>query len=275
MSGIVIVTASTNPNRAARCLESWGQTPKVIVLNGPKAAISPTWRQTTANIVATLEQGEYLGTVAAFKAGVDFALEKTEAEIVACLHDDVEIQDPYWADKVEKHFKDTPASGLCGFGGALGLGSPDLYKVPYQPVQLARTNFRSNLVDAEVHGIRSLLSEQVACLDGFSLIGRRQFWEGRDSHGTQQPRPWTYMADTLGLVHHIYDGATGALAARYHWEVWFLPIRCRHLGGQTAVGDAGYQDWARTQVDGGDHGFWEQGHRKVAEAFKDVLPMRV
>lgn len=288
MSGVVIVTASTKPNRAAKCFQSWGDIPKVIVLNGPKAIEQPaTWRVITTGIVATVESEQYLGTVAAFKAGVDFALEKTEADVIACLHDDMEIQDPRWAEKVEKHFKETPASGLCGFGGALGLGSPDLYKIPYQPVQLARTNFRSNLVDAEVHGIRSLLSEQVACLDGFSQIGRREFWEGmvasRAASGKYEDpprlsksldRPWDVLND-LGVHHHAYDGMLGCLAFRAGWEVWYLPVRCRHYGGQTAVGDSGYQDWARTQTEGGDHGFWTQAHKIWYEEFKDCLPLRV
>lgn len=289
MSGLVIVTASTNPNRAAKCFQSWGDTPKVIVLNGPKATVEPaTWRVITTGIVATVEQPAYLGTVAAFKAGVDFALAHTEADIVACLHDDVEIQDSRWVEKVVRHFEQTPASGLCGFGGALGLGAHDIYKVPYQPVQLARANFRSNMVDAEVHGIRSLLSEQVACLDGFAQIGRRDFWVGNgrkpNLENARDPnrygglrgwdRPWDVLND-LGFVHHAYDGALGCLAFRYGWEVWYLPVRCRHYGGQTAVGDAGYQDWARTQVEGGDHGFWEQAHKIWYDSFKDCLPIRV
>jgi len=39
-------------------------------------------------------------------------------------------------------------------------------------MQLARQDFRSNLREAELHGIRSLKAERVICHDGFSLIGR-------------------------------------------------------------------------------------------------------
>lgn len=264
---LAIVTASTRRGKADRCLDSWYSTatltPEVIVIeNGT-------------------EQQDYLGTVAAFRAGVQQALEQTSCEVIACLHDDLEILEDGWDQKVLQHFRRTPACGLAGFGGAIGLGDADLYEQPYAPQQLARVGFRSNMVDAEAHGARSLVPERVACLDGFSQIGRRDFWLGRGpgaSEAIPNPparyRPWTVLSE-LGLIHHIYDGALGALAARYGWETWCLPIRCHHFGGQTAVGDAGYHTWAQQQTPDGDQGFWEQGHRAVYDAFRDVLPLRV
>lgn len=254
---ICVVTATTNEERAARCIDSWGEQHRYSILNGG---------QYTQN---------YAGTVPAFRSGVDLALAADQHwDLIACLHDDLEILDPYWADRVSAYFATNPAMGLAGFGGAVGLGDEDLYHTPYRPEQLARKGFRSNMVDAEVHGIRSLLSERVACLDGFSQIGRREFWEGKYPTGAQRARPWEYLEE-LGMVHHFYDSCLGCLAARYHWETWYLPIACKHYGGATAVGDPGYQQWATTQVSGGDHGFWEQAHRIGYEAFRDVLPLRV
>lgn len=273
MNRLVIVSASTNPNRAVPCLASWGPTPKILVLNGPEAEKSSSWQGHVGN-VTTLSQKEYLGTVPAFAAGVDYALEHTDAEIIACLHDDVEMQDADWAKKVIDRFDRQPAVGLLGFGGAIGLGDDDIYQTPYKPVQLARKGFRSNLVDAEVHGVRSLLPERVACLDGFSMIGRRQFWEGRTPSGEVIERPF-HLFSRLGVHHHAYDSWTGVVASRHGWECWYLPIRARHMGGQTAVGDAGYQAWAKTQNDAGDQGFWEQAHKAFYDNCRDILPLRV
>ena len=223
----------------------------------------------------------YLGSVGAFRLGVDHVLEQWQgAEVIACLHDDLELHDPHWGEQVLRHFDRQPACGLAGFGGALGLGDDDLYKKPYDPMQLARRHFRSNLTNAEAHGVRSLLPERVACLDGFSQIGRREFWAGREpvtvlgASFRGAPRPWTTLQD-LGFIHHFYDGALGCLAARYGWETWYLPIACTHYGGRTAVGDPGYQDWAKTQCEGGDHGFWKSAHRIGYDHFRDVLPLRV
>jgi hypothetical protein len=263
VSRLVVVTATTNPERAKSCLQSWGDILVKIVLNG--------------------RGGPYLGTVPAFRQGVDEVLAESDAEIIACLHDDLEILDQDWVQKVLRRFDQQPQVGLLGFGGAIGLGDHDIYQKPYAPVQLARKGFRSNLVDAEVHGYRSLLAEQVVCLDGFSQIGRREFWEGWKREGITpehserevlHKRPWHVLAD-LGLVHHLYDGLLGAIAARYGWQVWYEPIRCKHYGGATAVGDQGYQAWAKQQTPGGDHGFWEKAHEVGYEAFRDVLPLRL
>ena len=285
---LTIVTATTNPQRAEACLATWGDWPLVIVVNGQPW--TPQDAETTTCQARWIVSTPYLGTVGAFKLGTDFVLEHWPgAEIIACLHDDLAIHDPSWGDKMLRHFDRQPACGLAGFGGAIGLGSDDLYTSPYDPMHLARRGFRSNMTNAEQHGARSLLTERVACLDGFSQLGRREFWAGyhgdfRDFQPVTErivpykwlsdSPPWTVLAD-LGIHHHFYDGMLGCLAARYGWETWYLPIACTHHGGRTAVGDAGYQDWAKTQCEGGDHGFWERAHRVGYDHFRDVLPLRV
>lgn len=273
---LVIVTATTNPIRALPCINSWGTVPIICVVNGNwERDVPPLGDAST-----TLFLPNYQGSVAAFEAGVTFALDQTDADLIACFHDDLELLEPAWPEIVMRCFERRSACGLAGFGGAIGLGADTIYQTPYDPMQLARIGFRSNLVDAEQHGLRSLLSERVACLDGFSQIGRRAFWDGyrrlddKRLRYSPEDRPWTTLK-RLGLTHHIYDGALGLLAARHGWETWYVPMRARHYGGQTAVADAGYQAWAQTQHKDGDHGFWKEGHRTVYEAFKDVLPLRV
>lgn len=266
-----VVTATTDRARAEACIGSWYDHAATefaieIVFNGHA-------------------HGDYLGCVPAFRLGVDSMLaHQPDVEVIACLHDDFRIDETGWDTKVLRHFAREPRCGLAGFGGAVGLGSHDLYHTPYQPIQLARQGFRSNLVDAEVHGIRSLLPERVACLDGFSQIGSRAFFDGlvsseeyqRPGVGTmrEHDRPWTYL-ERLGIVHHFYDGCLGCLARRYGWETWYLPVAGQHYGGQTAVGDAGYQAWAKAKTPEGDMGFWAKAHEIGYEEFRDVLPLRV
>lgn len=273
---LVIVTATTDLDRSRTCRDSWGTGfTEIVVVNGCGEELQARIRNqhTDATYLCT---EAYLGTVPAFQAGVDYALEKTDADLIACFHDDLELLDPEWAKKTIRHFETHLACGLAGFGGAIGLGDENIYRVPYEPVQLARKGFRSNLVDAEVHGLRSLLPEKVACLDGFSLVGHRGFYKGwQYPNGPRQfDRPWHYFADH-GIIHHAYDSLMGAYAKRLGWDVWYLPIRARHYGGQTAVGDQGYQSWAQAQILGGDQGFWQQSHQRGYELFHDVLPLRV
>ena len=264
-----IVTATTNQPQAQTCIESWGDPDLlVIVHNGPNHA-----EQTVPGKgqIVRIWSNTYLGSVEAFQKGVNFALDQSDVDVIACFHDDLEIYESGWQRKLARLFKD-PALGLAGFGGAIGLGSDDLYQSPYVPVQLARIGFRSNLVDAEAHGVRSLLPEQVACLDGFSQIGRREFFLGLDRNYQPAERPWDLL-HRLGIVHHAYDGMLGCLAARYGWTAWYLPVACRHFGGRTAVGDQGYAKWAESR--GGDHAFWERAHRIWYDEFRDQLPLRV
>lgn len=283
---LAVVTATTDLERAVPCLQSWRQHASepyelYICING-----SAPWKHETGlalkirNAVVT----GYVGTVTAFRAGVDLALQDSQyrADVIACLHDDFEIQQAGWDQKVQRHFERYPACGLAGFGGAIGLGAEDIYQTPYDPMQLARIGFRSDLVDAEQHGIRSLLPERIACLDGFSQIGRREFWQGhcvnletavRLPTGVEEP-PWHVLED-LGVIHHGYDGMLGCLAARYGWEVWYLPLRAHHHGGRTAVGDTGYQAWAKTKHPEGDAGLWAEAHQIWYDHFRDVLPLRV
>jgi hypothetical protein len=287
---LAIVTATSNVERAMPCLESWIRTaqdpPPLIFLVHNGRTPSPTRIQVDGTSVAWVSTPDYLGSVRAFERGVAAAL-AGPFEIIACLHDDFEILEPGWDQLVKRAFAQQPEMGLAGFGGAIGLGAEDMYRKAYDPMSLARVGFRSNLVDAEVHGVRSLLRERVACLDGFSQIGRRDFWQGiwapakiaADRGSPQASRAvaepvWEELA-RLGIRHHLYDSLLGAIAARHGWETWYLPLRSQHHGGRTAVGDPGYQDWAKSQIDGGDQGFWQQAHAIGYESFRDVLPLRV
>lgn len=277
---LAVVTATTNPPRAAACLKSWRATAKTdfslyVVVNGwatkdPKDSIPG--QGIAANAIHVVQQ--YLGTVPAFRRGVDTALGGS-AEVIACLHDDLEIFEEGWDERILRHFERYPTCGLAGFGGALGLGAGNIYQVAYDPMQLARLHFRSNLRDAETHGIRSLLSEKVACLDGFSQIGRREYWRGLIEQTSRSLFPPWGELERLGVVHHGYDGMLGCLAKRAGWETWYVPLDCTHHGGQTAVGDPGYQAWATRYVPGGDRTLWQNAHQIWYEAFRDVLPIRV
>jgi hypothetical protein len=120
---LVVVTATTNTARALECLRSWGHVQIVIVAQ--REGRPPVTLHDTGTICLTYDQ--YLGVVPAFRLGVDFALEHSNADIIACLHDDLELHDATWAEQVVRHFDRQPACGLLGFGGAIGLGSDDLY----------------------------------------------------------------------------------------------------------------------------------------------------
>lgn len=284
MKKLAVVTATVNWEQAEACVASWwtearsGYTTYIVGQGQDTSDWSlihphphyPAWGLHLPRVV---------GVVPAFAIGVQKALEDGQ-EIIACFHDDLLIEQSNWDVEVQRVFQTCPRAGLCGFGGGKGLGSDQLYRIPYNPMQLARQNFISNMRDAEAHGTRSKAAQPVACLDGFSQIGRRQFWEGWFQDGNERhpsitpPGPWNLfrLMEYWGVIHHFYDGMLGCFAKRLGWQTWFVPVKCHHYGGRTAVADPQYAAWAATY--GGDSVFWQQAHRIGYDQFRDVLPIR-
>lgn len=287
---LAVVTATINLERALPCLESWRDrsSGRVLYYIVEQGGAPEPWRQfdqTDQGIGMACRSPEILGVVPAFAIGVRQALQQG-AEVIACFHDDLEIQQDGWDQDVLRLFKACPRAGLCGFGGARGLGDDLMYHAPYAPMQLARQSFGSNMRDAEAHGVRWESAQPVACLDGFSQIGLANFWRGveRQYELVSPDAGWnlfTAMQD-LGVVHHMYDGMLGCYAKRLGYQTWFLPVRCHHHGGLTAVADPRYHDWATAQLSTtqrpnystGDQYFWELSHLIAYQEFRDVLPLR-
>jgi len=277
---LAVVTATVDPTRTSSFWKTWRENAGmyfqvVVVWNNREDEGPEAWRRETVADVLKLQglvqpgdcvisQRGFGGVVSSFQQAVEYAALEMDADVVACLHDDVAIYERDWAAKVVKWFDARAQCLLLGFGGATGLGDPDIYKKLYAPHQLARRNFVSNMKDAEAHGKRVEHPTRVACLDGFSQVGRASFMRGAFKKLVE-----------MGVRHHAYDAALGAFAKRAAGEAWMLPIYCHHHGGLTAVGDPRYQDWAKTQHPEGDEGFWKEAHEKVYEELRDVLPIDV
>lgn len=294
---IGIVTATLDADRADSCISSWQTTARgeyrLYVVRQATGSQRDWYGPRAGGRLYQYWTPEILGVVPAFALGVQKALEDG-CEIVACFHDDLEIEGDGWNIWITRLFADNPQIGLCGFGGGTGLADADIYQTPYNPMQLARKDFVSNMRDAEAHGVRSLQPLRVACLDGFSQIGRREYWEGYNAPGaaestvglesdtTEHPGNLFSEMAKWGIVHHCYDAALGCFAKRLGWETWMIPIACHHFGGRTAVGDSRYHQWANAQrpddapeSGSGDQVFWNEAHRIVYDQFRDILPIRV
>ena len=139
---------------------------------------------------------------------------------------------------------------------------PDIYKVPYYLQQLGRSYYRSNTIDAESHGERFTGACDVATLDGFALIVRRELLDKMGGF------PVGELPD-----HHCYDYFLTLSAWRHGYRVRLCGIKCHHKGGLTAVSKE-YQEWATKTKWGSDVEMHKQGHRWIYEEFADVLPVR-
>lgn len=270
---LAVVTASLDPNKTQEYWQSWrdrgtSEAQYIIVEQQSERAHFADWD-------LIIRSPKILGVVPAFNIGVAIAAAQG-FDLVACIHDDVRIDTPGWDTQVIEHFASHPKCVLAGFSGADGLGAENIYRVPYEPHQLARQGFFSNMQEAEKHGRRETVARRSACADGFSQIGRTKFMVPAFNHLMQK-----------GIIHHAYDAWLGALASEQYrftqtgikmlspapgGECWFIPIACHHHGGITATGPT-YADWAKDK--GGDQGIWEQSHRKMYEDLRGILPIRV
>lgn len=197
--------------------------------------------------------------------------EHTTAPVIAFLHSDLEIFEPGWDERVLREFDD-PAVGVVGFGGALQLGEDDIYKTPYRLTQLRRIYYRSNTRDAETHGERFTGECDVATLDGFALVVRREVldrWVHRYQCATPSDWPgWPFER----YPFHNYDNALCIQAHKQRLRVRLVGIDCQHHGGATSTSAAGQQHWESLGTT--DAAIHEQSHRYLYEDGRGILPWR-
>lgn len=185
--------------------------------------------------------------------------ERSKADILLYLHQDVICREKDWDLRLMAEFIDDPNLAVCGLGGALSHGLPNLYKVPYELQQLQRGSYRSNVDDAEVHGERFTGRCEVAVLDGFALAVRRSFLDRIGG--------WSKIAEGCNFL--AYDYALCALARRYKQKVRMIGVKCHHRGGRTSVSsEPSVKQYVNQEA-------YDQSHRWYYEEFRDVMPCKV
>jgi O-methyltransferase len=189
---------------------------------------------------------------------------ETDAEIVAFVHDDLEIYEDGWDLRIRARFAASPDCGLVGFGGACSIGREDMYTCGSEaeptrgPFGSNLTSYRKEMTAAEVHGPRITYDCQVATIDGFAAVCRRTFLEKIDGFVK-----WP-------IVHHAYDAFLACMAKRHGFETWIVPIKMGHpwIGG-TSQREDGLELLAKH---GGNYGLFLKAQGMLREEFRDVLP---
>jgi hypothetical protein len=189
------------------------------------------------------------------------------ADVLAYIHDDFRILEPGWDVRVRQAFED-PSCALVGFGGSTGLGRPGLYKAPYHWSQLCRTDFWSNMVDADFHGHRTTENRPIVYSDGQSLVLRRAF--------LNEINGWSWWPEDI--VHHGYDMGLACMVRRAGKKATLVPVACEHrrdrgsIGAFTRDSDI-YRSLAAKH--GGDETVFARAHRFVYDNYRDVMPLRL
>lgn len=188
------------------------------------------------------------------------ALDSTNSDVLVMLHDDLEIHDPEWLTRFLHLFENDKCVAV-GLGGAVGLGTYDLFRKPFAVPQLARIGYTSNQDDAETHGGRFTGDRRVVVLEQFCM-GVRVEWL-RSIGG------WPVEH----LSHHLLDGFIACEADRGNWEVWQASCACHHAGGQSSTSPV-YRNasWLLGGTMESDHIL---AHRWLYDSYPDVLPISV
>ncbi len=179
------------------------------------------------------------------------------SDVVAILHNDLMVREPGWDTALMEFFDQHPEAGVVGFAGAKKLGRDDIYRRPYELTQLARADVWTSLEDWEAHGRQATEPVSVAVLDGLAICLRMDLWRALGGFDRE-----------LG-PHHLYDIHLSLRALELGFKNYVIPVRCRHLSGQTANADR-YQ--AKFGPDSEVHRI---AHERFYARYQGRLPVRV
>lgn len=189
----------------------------------------------------------------------DYA-QSSRLDILVLAHSDLTILEENWKERVLQEFQD-PQVVLVGLGGALGLGSPDLYKVPYKIQDLARRGYVSNQTDWQTHGGLETQARDVAVVEAFFMGLRREWFQAQGGFPLEH------------LTHHCLDLYLACLAKRDGKKVRMVGVECTHWGGGMSVTPA-YKN-ARWLLGGSRESDHQIPHRWLYDEFADCLPLWV
>lgn len=158
---------------------------------------------------------------------------KGSTDYIFYPHNDLLIYEKNWDDKLVRVLSSLPECGVAGFYGAKAIGVPGIYKTPYQMQQLVRMGNVSACyrMNAAIHGFLppSGETEEVAVMDGFSLIVRTELLNKLDGFDRSYP------------PHHNYDNDISLESLDKGYKNYVIAMDADHLGGRTDVGE----DWTK------------------------------
>ena len=218
------------------------------------------WRR-GGHRVRVVRNATNTGVYPTFQQGFD----ATDAPWIYYTHNDVEMRVEGWDDQLEwlLHALERGANpGICGMFGARGLGTPDIYRAPYDFRQMVRWEC-TTVASMTFAGGKTIAGQahRVAVLDGFALIVRRRMVEqalgGRFDH---ERFP----------VHHMYDHDI-CLESHYGgFENYVINLDCFHDGGQTSKDG----QWAEA-MGTTDRQIHRRAHVVFYEKWRGRLPVSV
>jgi len=224
----LVVPVHNQKDATRDCLDSfrstaldWPEVDCLVIDNGsqpPAAQWNPGCR--------IIRNEQNIGVLPALQQGY----KNTTGDFIFFTHNDVIMYERHWDRKIMAILSDQPEIGVAGFFGAKGIGSPNLYVLPYEKSQLGRSGNVSGCHRMPAHHGHRLMQndfEYVAVLDGFSLIINRKFLDKNNGFDLNMP------------PHHMYDNHTCLQSLNLGYRNIVIAMDAFHRGGQTDV----HEDW--------------------------------
>lgn len=213
------------------------KTPLVIVDNGSEPELRD-WLVGLEDQDFVIRNAENEGVLKSLNQIYRIASTVYDANYIFYTHNDVMIYEKGWETKIKRIIEAENSNhpnkiGVAGFYGAKGIGTPDIYRSPYQMQQMIRVENVSNCnrMDA-VHGYRNIRigeTEDVAVMDGFSLIVNVELLDRIGGFDRTYP------------PHHMYDNDICLESLDKGYRNIVMAMDAQHLGGRTDVGE----DWTK------------------------------
>ena len=177
-------------------------------------------------------------------------------------HSDVEMRVAGWDERLRYLLEGAHSrhGGVCGMFGAKGIGTPEIYKSPYDFRQMMRWGCHTVESMAGAGG-DPVTGDLTRCmvLDGFSLIVNRAMIE--KTGGFDHKR---YP------VHHMYDNDICLQSHFAGFWNFVLDLDCVHHGGMTSTREKWAQEMGTTDLK-----IHRAAHEVFYEKWRGKLPVSI
>lgn len=233
----------------------------VIVDNGSTERFEDTFKKEFPHVdklnLIVIRNEQNLGV----RPALNQIFKKATGDIVVFTHNDVEIYEKGWDEKIRAAFSVHTNAGIIGAYGAKGIGDSNIYQVPYVMQQLARQSCVSNArMDRGIHGFRNLQNdfENVAVFDGFFMAIKKELLEKTQGFSDILP------------IHHSYDNLICIQSLENGYENILLSLDITHVGGQTDVKEDWVKGTGKSKAD-----IHADAHPPLYEYGRGLLPIQI
>lgn len=258
-----------------RYISTWLETAKngvrfIFIDNGSEIPLTQTrfWSKLSreAAQLQIVRFDQNIGVYRTFQVAAENQFLNGGSDYIFYSHNDVEMLEFGWDEKICQLLLELESKakspGVCGMFGARGLGSPEIYKAPYDFRQLVRWDCIT--VESMVGAGGRLISkpyERVITLDGFSLIVSKSLFV----HGLNKKFDWESYPP-----HHNYDNDICLSSHFAGYANYVLDVDCVHHGGVTST----REKWAE-KMNTTDLQIHRKAHAVMYEKYRGRLPVSV